>query len=213
MIDLNSAFGLCPLVAIIRGAQPTEIIAIATQLYQAGVRIMEIPLNSPEPFVSINLLVKEIGDKMVIGAGTVLNVNDVQKVADAGGQLCVSPNTDVQVIRATINLGMSPMPGFLTATEAFAAIQAGANWLKYFPANSTGSKVIGSLRDVLPSSVKIVAVGGLSPTNVDEFIKAGCNGIGLAGSLYRPGMSATMVGEVAKSMVNAIDVSTTRGPL
>ncbi|MBU3005569.1 2-dehydro-3-deoxy-6-phosphogalactonate aldolase [Paraglaciecola arctica] len=202
---IENAFDECPIIGIIRGSKPSEIVAIGEALFESGIRIMEVPLNSPSPVESIQRLIEAMGDKMVIGAGTVLSVQDVDDVVKVGGQICVSPNTDQAVIKACVDKGVEAFPGYQTPSEAFSAIQAGATWLKCFPAGSLGPSGISSLRDVIPAHIRLIAVGGVSAGNVADYMRAGCNGIGMAGSLYKPGYTAKQVGQAARQMVVAME--------
>ncbi|MBU3021340.1 2-dehydro-3-deoxy-6-phosphogalactonate aldolase [Aestuariibacter sp. A3R04] len=204
MPSIKNAFGLCPMIAIIRGAETSSIPSIGKALLRAGVKIVEVPLNSPSPYDSIAMLKETVGEAMVVGAGTVLNPNQVIDVAEAGGEICVSPNTDCDVIEAALSAGIEPIPGYQTPTEAFKAIHAGASWLKCYPVNCIGPSGIKALRDVIADSVKLIAVGGVSAENVEAYLQAGCNGVGLAGSLFRPGDSAEQVEIRARAMVEAI---------
>lgn len=184
------------IVAIIRGVQPDEVLAVGRAILDAGIDTIEVPLNSPDPFRSIAILAEAFGAQALVGAGTVLTPTDVNKVREAGGQLVVSPNTNVDVIKRTKELGMISLPGFATATEAFSAIHAGADGLKLFPAGIGGPETIKALKAVLPSHMPVLAVGGVTPQNMAEFVKAGADGFGLGSTLYKPGLS---VGDVAKN--------------
>ena len=195
---------LPPLIAILRGVKPIEVVEIATALVEAGIRGIEVPLNSPEPFESLRRLSAAVGEKCVCGAGTVLEPSQVDQVRDAGGSLVVSPNVDVSVIERSVELGLIPVPGFATATEAFTAIKAGARHLKLFPAATYGVQHITALRAVLPPSVAIFAVGGVGPTAIGQWLRAGVAGFGIGGELYRPGQDARTVGERAGALVAAL---------
>ena len=194
----------CPIVAILRGITPDEVVPIGRALIGAGVGIIEIPLNSPAPFESIHRLAQEVGKQALVGAGTVLTISDVAKVKEAGGQLVVSPNTDVAVIAATVQADMVSIPGFFTPTEAFAAIHAGASALKLFPAEAASPAVIKAQRAVLPTSTPLLVVGGVQADDVTAWLSAGANGFGLGGALYRPGQSASDVFAQAQSFVKAL---------
>lgn len=195
--------GAPAIVAILRGVQPDEVIEIAQALIDAGIRIIEVPLNSPQPLDSIERLATTFGTQALIGAGTVLTASDVDAVAAAGGKLIVSPNTDPSVIQRAISRGMDALPGVMTPTEAFTAIAAGASNLKLFPASSAGPAHLRALREVLPSTCNMWAVGGVGADNLSEWIAAGACGIGVGGSLYRPGASAPAVREKADALVSA----------
>lgn len=195
--------GVPPIVAILRGITPDEAEAIGGALADAGIRIMEVPLNSPDPLESIARLARAFGDSCLTGAGTVLSADAVASVASAGGQLIVTPNSDSSVIARAIALGMETMPGFVTPTEAFAAISAGATRLKLFPAVSMGPTHLKAVRDVLPPSVQIWAVGGTGADNLAAWLDSGAAGVGVGGGLFRPGDTATMVAERARRLVTA----------
>lgn len=189
----QSSFKTCPLVAIIRGVCAHESEDIGAALIEAGIRIIEVPLNSPDPFDSIGRLAARFGNMALIGAGTVLTPAEVAQVAGVGGQLIVSPNANPPVIAATREVGMVSAPGFFTPTEAMAALAAGANALKLFPAEAAGPKVVKALRSVLPQDIPLLAVGGIIPESMAGYFEAGANGFGLGGALYRPGQSAEVV--------------------
>lgn len=190
------------IVAIIRGVTPAEVVDVASAILDAGITCIEVPLNSPDAFSSIAILAEKFGHNVLIGAGTVLTADDAEKVRAAGGQLVVSPNTDVSVIKRTKELGMISLPGFATATEGFSAIGAGADGLKLFPAGSQGAATIKALKAVLPSHIPLLAVGGVGPKNMAEFVKNGADGFGLGTSLYQPGMS---VEDVAKNAADSVE--------
>lgn len=176
-----------PLIAILRGIDPDEAVAVAEALIEAGISRIEVPLNSPSPFTSIEHMVAAVGDHATIGAGTVLTPDDVQKVRDAGGHLVVSPNCDLEVIGKTKALGMQSFPGVLTPSECFAALQAGADGLKVFPAFQMGFEGLKAVRAVLPATTDVYMVGGVGPENFGAWRKAGANGFGLGSWLYKPG--------------------------
>lgn len=194
----------CPLVAILRGITPDEIIAVGDALLSAGIRIIEIPLNSPDPFESIRRLSTAMGDSALVGAGTVLSSGDVAEVRRAGGQLIVSPNTDPSVIAATLDASMVAIPGYFTPSEAFAAIHAGAQAIKLFPAEAATPGVLKAQRAVLPRHVPVLIVGGVTADNVGEWLDAGADGFGLGSALYRPGHSAADVKQNAVEFINAL---------
>lgn len=184
-----------PVVAILRGVSPDNVIAVAEVLYDAGIRAIEVPLNSPDPYRSIEQLSRAFSDRCLCGAGTVLSVEETQCAHDAGAQLIVSPNTDTAVIARTVALGMVSMPGFATATEAFSAIAAGATRLKLFPASTYGAGHAKALRAVLPSATRVYAVGGIGVDHVLEWMNAGVAGFGFGSELFKPDYS---LGEIAK---------------
>jgi len=197
-------FAQCPLIAIIRGVTPDEALDIGGVLIDGGIRIIEVPLNSPEPLKSIERLASRFGEQASVGAGTVLNPEQVQQVRDAGGQLIVSPNMNPAVIRATAEAGMVSCPGIFTPTEAFTAIEAGAHTLKLFPAEAATPKVVKALRAVLPSDVSLVVVGGVGPDSIPSWLEAGANGFGLGSGLYKPGQNAADTLTKARAYAAAI---------
>lgn len=204
MTEFKAAFTVMPLVAILRGVKPDEVEAIGDALVGAGFTLIEVPLNSPDPFDSIRLLVERVGDRAMIGAGTVLTVEDVARVQDVGGTLIVSPNTNTDVIAATAARGMISMPGYFTASEGFAALAAGATALKLFPADGTTPAYLKAQRAVLPKTVRMLAVGGIVPENVADWHAAGADGFGLGSNLYRPGKSADAVAAEARRYLSAL---------
>ena len=199
--DLRGRLGECPLVAIVRGIRPEEAERIGEALIAAGIRIIEVPLNSPQPFKSIRRLAMAVGDQALVGAGTVLDPIDVGRVAEAGGRLIVSPNTDVAVIEATVSAGLASSPGYFTPSEAFVAIKAGADALKLFPAEGASPAVVKAQRAVLPKDVPLLVVGGITPASMGPWLDAGADGFGLGSGLYKPGQSAEQVGEQARAYV------------
>ncbi|MGE8135211.1 2-dehydro-3-deoxy-6-phosphogalactonate aldolase [Novosphingobium subterraneum] len=197
------AEGVPPIVAILRGIRTEEAVDIAASLVEAGVRLIEVPFNSPDPCGSIRAMVKALGDRASFGGGTVTSTDLAEQLAAAGGTFMVSPNTNAAVIARSLELGMDVLPGFLTPTEAFAALGAGARDLKLFPGSVLGSSYIKAIREVLPAEARIWAVGGVGVANVAEFRAAGVYGIGVGGSLYRPGDDAATVAARAASLVAA----------
>lgn len=200
----DTAFAAAPLVAILRGLTPAEAPAIGDALVEAGFTLIEVPLNSPDPFDSIRILVERIGDRALVGAGTVLTTEDVGRVADVGGTLIVSPNTNTDVIRASVARGLISMPGYFTASEGFAALAAGATALKLFPADGTTPAYLKAQRAVLPKTTKMLAVGGIVPENMADWRAAGADGFGLGSNLYRPGKSADAVAQEAHRYLSAL---------
>jgi 2-dehydro-3-deoxyphosphogalactonate aldolase len=186
---LHSYLDQCPLVAIIRGVTPAQAEAIGDALYEGGIRIIEVPLNSPDPLASIERLAAKFGDRVLVGGGTVLKAEDVGRVRDAGGRIIVSPDTNVEVIAATAAAGLVSSPGYFTPSEAFAAICAGATALKLFPAEGASPAVLKAQLAVIPREVPILAVGGIKPDNMRPWLDAGASGFGLGGGLYLPGQS------------------------
>jgi 2-dehydro-3-deoxyphosphogalactonate aldolase len=202
-MTLDEALNACGIIAILRGVTPDEAVEVSTALYEAGVRVVEVPLNSPEPFVSIERLSKAFAGRMIVGAGTVLSVQDVNLLKAAGGALCVSPDCNEEVIGRAIEAGLKPVPGVFTPTEAFSAIRAGAIHLKLFPAEAASPTVIKAWKAVLPKHIKIYAVGGVTPDNMGDWLAAGASGFGIGSSLYKPGMTNIAVKEAAGKLVSA----------
>ncbi|MCS4242057.1 2-dehydro-3-deoxyphosphogalactonate aldolase [Rhizobium sp. BIGb0125] len=196
-----------PLVAILRGLKPEETHDVVSVLIETGFRAIEIPLNSPEPFKSIEIAAKLAPADCLIGAGTVLSVDDVENLDKAGGKLMVSPNVDVEVITAAREKGMVTLPGVLTPTEALLAAKAGATGLKFFPASIIGPAGIVAIRTILPKDLLVAAVGGVSDKNFSDYTKAGITAFGLGTSLYKPGLTAAEVKERAILTINAYDAA------
>ena len=194
----------CPLIAIIRGVSPAEAEAIGDAVKQAGIRIIEVPLNSPQPFKSIELLTKLFGDSMLVGAGTVLKADDVARVRDSGGRIIVSPDTNTDVIAASVEAGLISSPGYFTPSEAFAAIRAGAHALKLFPAEAASPQVLKAQLAVIPKDVPVMAVGGIKLANMGPWLDAGATGFGLGSGLYKPGQSASETLEKARAYVAGV---------
>lgn len=194
-----------PIIAILRGLNPTEAEAVGRAILDAGIDRIEVPLNSPDPLNSIAILVKAFGDQALIGAGTVLSVDQVEAVSDAGGKLVVSPNYDADVIGRSVALGMQSWPGVYTPTEAFGALKAGATGLKLFPGVMAGPAGLAALRPVLPVGALVFAVGGAGPGNFDQWIKAGADGFGIGSALFQPGMDVTEIADRAHRVVAAYD--------
>lgn len=194
----------CPLIAIIRGVTPDEAEAIGDAVHEAGIRIIEVPLNSPEPLKSIEKLVRRFGDDMLVGAGTVFTPANVEDVRNIGGRLIVSPHSNPGVIRATANAGMVSCPGYFTPTEAFSALDAGATGLKLFPAEAATPGVLKAQLAVIPKGVPMIVVGGVNPDNMAPWVEAGASGFGLGGGLYKAGQSAEDTLAKAKAYVAGI---------
>ena len=198
---LQHHLGECPLIAIIRGVAPGEAEAIGDAIYESGIRIIEVPLNSPDPLRSIELLSRRLGERMLVGGGTVLTPEDVANVRDAGGRIVVSPNTNPEVISATAAAGLISCPGYFTPSEAFVALHAGATALKLFPAEAASPELLKSQLAVIPKDVPLLIVGGIKPGNMQPWLDAGAAGFGLGGGLYKAGQSAADTLEKGRAYV------------
>jgi len=198
------------IIAILRGLQPEMALEMGAALVESGIRIIEVPLNSPQPLLSIERLASRFGAEALIGAGTVLTPAQVRDVAAAGGKLIVSPNMNRAVIENTLQLGLESLPGVMTATEAFAARDAGAVHLKLFPASSVGTSHLRALRDVLPATTRMWAVGGAGAGNLRDWVTAGAAGIGVGGALFTPGTSSATLAQRARELVAAWAQTTTQ---
>lgn len=194
-----------PLVAILRGVKPGEAVEIGAVLVETGFTIIEVPLNSPEPYASIMRLAKRFGDQVLVGAGTVTDWEQVPKVADAGGRVIVMPHADERVVEAAKRRYLYVAPGFATPTEAFRMIDAGADAIKLFPAEANPPNVLKAMRAVLPADVPILPVGGITPQNMRDYWAAGAAGFGLGSALYKPGMTAEQVAQTAADFRFALD--------
>jgi len=195
----------CPLVAIIRGVTPADADAIGDAIFEGGIRIIEVPLNSPDPLTSIDRLAKRFGERMLVGAGTVLASEDVDRVRQAGARLIVSPDTNPSVISAAAAAGLVSTPGYFTPSEAFTAIRAGATALKLFPAEGATPAMLKAQLAVLPRDLPILIVGGVKPDNMRPWLDAGASGFGLGGGLYKPGQSPAETLKKARAYVAGLN--------
>jgi 2-dehydro-3-deoxyphosphogalactonate aldolase len=202
-MDLAAAMAELPLVAILRGVRPDEAEAIGGALVTAGFRLIEVPLNSPEPFRSIEILAESFGGDALIGAGTVMSAGDADQVVGAGGRLIVMPHSDAAVIRAAKAAGAWCLPGVATPTEGFAALRAGADGLKLFPGESLPPAVVKAWKAVFPPAVALLPVGGIAPETMAGYVAAGAAGFGIGSALYKPGIDAAEIGARAAAFVQA----------
>ena len=200
---MNMTLAPTPLVAILRGVTPDEADSIAAVIVESGFGAIEVPLNSPDPFASIELIARLFGDKVLVGAGTVLEPSQVDEVAQAGAKLVVAPNADSAVIERAAKLGLIAVPGVATMTEAFAALKAGASGLKLFPGEALGPDVVKAWRAVLPKETQLYPVGGVTPERMGPYRRAGASGFGIGSALYRPGASVEEVRRSAETFVKA----------
>lgn len=203
-MELRAWLEPCPLVAILRGIQPAEVESIASVLERAGIRIVEVPLNSPSPLESISILSRSFGGRMLIGAGTLTAPSQVEEVAAAGGRLIVTPHADIAIVRAAKDAGLFAVPGFFNPTEAFALLEAGADAIKLFPAEVLGPPMLKALRAVLPKSAILIPVGGVDADQIAPWMAAGAQGLGVGSSLYKPGDNAQAVTAKANALVAAV---------
>jgi 2-dehydro-3-deoxyphosphogalactonate aldolase len=200
-MELSGFLARCPLVAILRGIRPDEAVPVAAALEAAGFAIVEVPLNSPEPLASINALARAFGDRMLIGAGTVMTGTQVADIAAAGGQLIVTPHADAAVVRAAKQRGLLAVPGFFTPAEAFAMLAAGADALKLFPAEGANPAMLRAMRAVLPAGTRVLPVGGIDTSNMAAWRAAGAAGFGIGSAIYKPGDTPAMVSAKAAVLV------------
>jgi len=203
-LDLKTWLERSPLIAILRGVRPDEVVAVTHALERHGVAIVEVPLNSPDPFESIRRLAQEFGARLLIGAGTVMTEAQVDQLAAAGGQLVVTPHAAGAVVRAAKRHGMIACPGIATPTEAFAMLEAGADGLKLFPAEASSPAVLRAIRAVLPPGTLTMPVGGIEPGNMRPWLDAGAAGFGIGGSIFRPGDTPQVVGDKAARLMTAL---------
>jgi 2-dehydro-3-deoxyphosphogalactonate aldolase len=202
--EFDAAFARCPLIAILRGVTPGEVVAVGEALFDAGFTLIEVPLNSPEPLESIARLAKALANRAVIGAGTVLRAAEVTAVRKAGGTMIVSPNTNAEVIAATKQSGLVSLPGVATPSEAFAALEAGATALKLFPAEGASPAVLKAIRAVLPAGVRVLPVGGITPGSMMPWLEAGAAGFGIGSALYSPGVGLDEIARRGRTFVQVV---------
>jgi 2-dehydro-3-deoxyphosphogalactonate aldolase len=203
-VDLRSWLRRCPIVAILRGIKPEEAESICTTLEEAGIVIVEVPLNSPNALASIATLSRLFGDRMLIGAGTLTDPKQVTEVAAAGGRLIVTPHADTAIVRASKTANLFAIPGFFNPTEAFSLLQAGADAIKLFPSEVLGIPMLKALRAVLPEDTIVVPVGGIDAEKIALWMAAGALGVGVGSSIYKPGDTATSVGAKARVLMDAV---------
>jgi 2-dehydro-3-deoxyphosphogalactonate aldolase len=192
-----------PLVAILRGVRPDEVVAIASELDRHGLTIVEVPLNSPDPLASIRLLAQAFGERLLIGAGTAMTEADAVAVAEAGGKLIVTPHADARVVRAAKRLGLLAVPGFFTPAEGFAMLEAGADALKLFPAEAANPAMLRAMRAVFPAQTMVFPVGGIDATNMTAWMAAGAAGFGIGSAIYKAGDTPQTVGQKAAALMAA----------
>ena len=203
-MELTQWVERCPLIAILRGVKPEEVVAIGAALEREGIAIVEVPLNSPRPVESIALLARAFGERLLIGAGTVMTTAQVAEIAAAGGRLIVTPHADAAIVRVAKQLGLLAVPGFFTPAEAFAMLGAGADGLKLFPAEAASPAVLRALRAVLPPGTAVLPVGGIDASNMAGWRGAGAAGFGIGSAIYRPGDSPETVAAKARGLVSAL---------
>ncbi len=212
-MTFDEALSRCGVIAILRGVTPDEALAVGEVLFQAGLRVLEVPLNSPDPFVSIKRLAGAFKGRMVVGAGTVLSVADVDQLKVHDGEICISPDANPVVIARARAIGLEPVPGVFTPTEAFAAIRAGARHLKLFPAEAASPATVKAWKAVLPKDVKLHAVGGITPGTMKNWLAAGTTGFGVGSNIYKPGKALADIARDAKSFVDGFAAARTgEGP-
>ena len=204
-IDMKAWMERSPVVAILRGIEPAQAEAIGDALEAAGIRIVEVPLNSPDPFQSIAILSRVFGDRILVGAGTLTEATQAAQVAEAGGRLIVTPHADTSIVRAAKEAGLFAVPGFFDPTEAFALLKAGADAIKLFPAEVLGPPMLKALKAVLPNGTMVLPVGGIDEKSIPQWMAAGASGFGAASSIYKPGDDAKTVYRKARLLLDAID--------
>ena len=200
-MELKALLAACPLVAILRGVRPDEVEAIGEVLAEAGLRVIEVPLNSPDPMDSIRRLARRLGDRVLVGAGTVMTAADVKAVAEAGGRVIVTPHADPMIVEAAKSSGLLAMPGFFTPAEAFRLLAAGADALKLFPAEAASPAVLKALLAVLPRETMVLPVGGMDADTIPGWRAAGAAGFGIGSALYRPGDDPKAVAAKARRLM------------
>lgn len=203
MTNLDDSLSSCPLIAILRGIRPDDVLEVGQALFDAGLRVIEVPLNSPEPLKSIEKLAGQFGGNALIGAGTVMTPDDVIEVRDAGGELIVMPHSDADVIEEATAEGLICLPGVATPTEGFSALTNGADGLKMFPGEAMPPKIVKAWRAVFPPAIKLMPVGGVSLENIPDYLAAGASGFGIGTALYAPGRKASDVKERADALAAA----------
>jgi len=203
-MTMKDWFARCPLIAILRGVRPDEVVAVCHALERAGVAIVEVPMNSPEPLVSIGKLAQTFGERLLIGAGTVMTPEMVRAVHGVGGQLLVTPHADPELVRTAKGLGMMAAPGFFTPAEAFSLLRAGADAIKLFPAEAANPATVKAVRAILPPGTLVVPVGGVSVENIPDWTAAGAAGFGIGSSIYKPGDTPEIVEKKARALVAAV---------
>ncbi|MDR3533313.1 MAG: 2-dehydro-3-deoxy-6-phosphogalactonate aldolase [Rhodopila sp.] len=203
-MELSTYLAQCPLVAILRGIRPEEAVAVTAALEVGGIAIVEVPLNSPDPLASIAALARAFGDRLLIGAGTVMTESQVAEIAAAGGKLIVTPHADAVVVRAAKRHGLLAVPGFFTPTEGFAMLAAGADALKLFPAEGASPAMLRAMRAVLPSGTRVLPVGGIDATNMAAWREGGAAGFGIGSAIYKPGDTPDTVGDKARLLMTAL---------
>lgn len=205
-MELKALLRACPIVSILRGIRPEEAESIGDALVRAGVRVVEVPLNSPEPLKSISILAEEFSDRMLVGAGTVTRPEEVSRIASAGGKLIVTPHAELSVLRAAKDAGLLAIPGTFSPTEAFSLLHNGADAIKLFPAENLGVGFLRSLLVVLPAHTIVVAVGGIDARNASSWLEAGAMGLGVGSSIFKPGDTDSKVLANAQELVSSLEV-------
>lgn len=203
-MTMKEWFARCPLIAILRGVRPDEVVDVCAALERAGVAIVEVPMNSPEPLVSIGKLTETFGDRLLIGAGTVMTPEMVREVHAVGGRLLVTPHADPELVRTAKGLGMMAAPGFFTPAEAFSLLRAGADAIKLFPAEAANPATVKAVRAILPPGTLVVPVGGVTVENIPAWTEAGAAGFGIGSSIYKPGDTPEIVEKKARALVAAV---------